>query len=1076
MRHVLARVRGAAIAAALVASLAVTGIEPTASFAASLDDPDSVSSGAASPDATRSASATSDDTSPAVEQAEADTPQASTVPLGGDDASDSAAPGSDVQGPATSDEIKDDGAEAAGIAALSDDVSGGISLLSMPVAGRPYLAFAVRDTAGNLVGGATVNIQGPRSGTNSTTADRWPAAVAVADCTVDPCSATSLDQDSTPGMFAVDRLTGGTNPAQLSTTSRYRLGASSSVPAGYASWTTGAATGLADNSANWVATIPAQGTTNATVNTAASGAWVNNGTNTVHTFATDLVLVPNAPYCTAGYIYAIGDTGQLQQISPSGVVSNVGSVPSGVTSPQFNGLGIGPGGATVYAFTRNSRNLGQGRVYSYDASAGTWSRTFSGTGWDMSASSLALVAGGVSPAGTYYAGGFDTSGGDFRLWSMNAAGTRMVSNGYLDLDSYDNGDITFDTEGNLYLVRGKFTGDNTLTTVFRVSRADLLAAAGTTGSIPYTAYMAQTSIVAGVNGASFDGTGSLYLGTASELYHISLPGTPLNTAPVTLSGTTLSSTDLASCSLPPVVKLQKTLPNGRVVAADQFTLEMRVGGTVSGSGNSATISGGTTLGTATASTPAAGVQNQAVGAFPVTQGRTITFREAFANGADAASYSSSYVCTIDGQPMQPVVSGAATAGSFVVPTSSGGAVILCTFTNIPILPAAVRISKTVQDLNGLNPQPGAGWTMGASLGSGSTSGTTISPAGTKQTGTNGSVATPWSITFPNGTATANVVISETQQTGYDFVSGTCTITPLSGSPTTVTLTSASGTVPGVTPGASVVCTFTNKQRPGTATWQKTDATSGSALGGSTWTLTGPGVPADTIVSDCTASPCSTGLYSDTDPAAGGFQLAGLAWGSYTIQEQSAPAGYQLSTTPRTFTISASSLAPTVTGSPFANTRIPGAVTWVKVADDAARTPLGGSEWKFVGPSPSIAELAVVDCVGQDQPNAAACAVDRDTRPGYFQVQNIAWGSYQLIETHAPAGYVLDAAPHQFTVSATTLQTSIGQIVNVQRQSPALPLTGGLGRDFFTILGLGVLGLGMALAIVLRIRARRREAD
>ena len=113
MRHVLARVRGAAIAAALVASLAVTGIAPTASFAASLDDPDSVSSGAASPDATRSTSATSDDTSPAVEPAEADTPQASTVPLRGDDASDSAAPGSDVQGPATSNESKDDGAEAA---------------------------------------------------------------------------------------------------------------------------------------------------------------------------------------------------------------------------------------------------------------------------------------------------------------------------------------------------------------------------------------------------------------------------------------------------------------------------------------------------------------------------------------------------------------------------------------------------------------------------------------------------------------------------------------------------------------------------------------------------------------------------------------------------------------------------------------------------------------------------------------------------------------------------------------------------------------------------------------------------
>ncbi|MCC9054603.1 LPXTG cell wall anchor domain-containing protein [Microbacterium sp. F2E] len=60
------------------------------------------------------------------------------------------------------------------------------------------------------------------------------------------------------------------------------------------------------------------------------------------------------------------------------------------------------------------------------------------------------------------------------------------------------------------------------------------------------------------------------------------------------------------------------------------------------------------------------------------------------------------------------------------------------------------------------------------------------------------------------------------------------------------------------------------------------------------------------------------------------------------------------------------------------------------------------------------------------------------------------------------------------MSATSLQASIGEIVNVQRESPALPLTGGLGRDFFTIVGLGVLGLGMAFAILLRIRMRRRE--
>ncbi|MFT8636529.1 MAG: SpaA isopeptide-forming pilin-related protein [Pseudoclavibacter sp.] len=243
--------------------------------------------------------------------------------------------------------------------------------------------------------------------------------------------------------------------------------------------------------------------------------------------------------------------------------------------------------------------------------------------------------------------------------------------------------------------------------------------------------------------------------------------------------------------------------------------------------------------------------------------------------------------------------------------------------NTKIPAATVTISKTVQDVNGQNPQAGSGWTVGASLASASTSGTTITTPATQQTGSTGSVPTPWSIAFPSGSATASVTVSETQQTGYAFVSGTCTVTPASGTATTVNLGATSGTVAGVTPGSTVACAFTNKQQPGTATWQKVASdTAKTLLSGSQWTLTGPGIASGGVtVTDCTASSCtatSASAPTDQDSAKGSFELTNLAWGDYTLVEKTAPVGYALDTTAHTFTISATSLSPTVTGSPFSN--------------------------------------------------------------------------------------------------------------------------------------------------------------
>lgn len=102
---------------------------------------------------------------------------------------------------------------------------------------------------------------------------------------------------------------------------------------------------------------------------------------------------------------------------------------------------------------------------------------------------------------------------------------------------------------------------------------------------------------------------------------------------------------------------------------------------------------------------------------------------------------------------------------------------------------------------------------------------------------------------------------------------------------------------------AIVCTFTNKPISGSVTWSKTDE-GGHLLRGSEWTLTGPSVPANTVVKDCTSTPCGTQPYTDQDPAPGSFELDSLKFGAYTLTEHTAPAGFVVNTTSHSFTIDA----------------------------------------------------------------------------------------------------------------------------------------------------------------------------
>lgn len=88
----------------------------------------------------------------------------------------------------------------------------------------------------------------------------------------------------------------------------------------------------------------------------------------------------------------------------------------------------------------------------------------------------------------------------------------------------------------------------------------------------------------------------------------------------------------------------------------------------------------------------------------------------------------------------------------------------------------------------------------------------------------------------------------------------------------------------------------NVRSKGSVAWSKTDGGSKKPLAGSSWSLSGPGVPVSHVVKDCEAAPCSTEALQDTDPAPGAFRVEGLAWSdeSYALSEKAAPVGYKLS--------------------------------------------------------------------------------------------------------------------------------------------------------------------------------------
>lgn len=915
-----------------------------------------------------------------------------------------------------------------------EDEDEGSDLVTFAVLDAPYLKWEIKDTDGNLVGGATIGVQGPRTAFGSGYGNA--PIFTVTDCVEEPCDVPGGDADPTPGVIIIHQLGSASNDQPVDPTKRYRS-RQHAAPAGYKFNVTGQP---------W-REIPGNGAV------PSPGAWQNQ----TYTFPV-ITLERLMPVCEPNNVYAIGSNGQIQHVAPDGTVTDLGSRPTGTTQ-EFNGLGIGMNGTKVYAYSRPS-SANSASVWEYDVTTGTWASKNASTGTQ----SVTFVAGAVSYDGLYYMGGYNSDGTEFHIWQYNPSGGAITKKGWINTadgaGGQNNGDMAFDSAGNLYVVRG--TG--TTTTIFSATYADFTAAAGA----QITAFTArsQSNTVNNVNGVAFDSNARIYLGQASSVTWYQLPDwTPTASFTTGLS----NSTDLSSCDTPPSVTVQKEVL-GRVASTDQFRLQLKQG-TTGGWTASNLLANVVTTGTAT------GLQDEKAGPQITPRGTTYSFRELFeGTGNTSSNYVSSWLCqaydnagsNIDPDP-HFLGSGNGTSGTVTIPDPgplSAKKQIICTISNSPLV-AHVNITKNLLDEDGANPTPEPGWPVGmqASAVSGTVN---AAPAATSQN-TNSSGVAHWVLNFNTAQASANVAVSETQQTGYLFVSASCVVTDINGvkgSP--IVLSSASGgTIPGVKPGETVDCAFNNQELERTLQLIKVvdDQFGGDKQPGDfplAVTPTSPAGPAMTF-QHTVARQISPGDYTISETQQPGYELLGIS----CVKDGGAP----VELVEGALTIG---LADEETVCTLTNRTLPGEVQWSKVAALSSDL-LEGSEWKLVGPEGSSSQVVTItDCVADDATDCTG--PDKDPAGGMFHLQDLMWGTYSLVETKAPAGYVLDETPREIVISGSALSVDVGALTNQQHDGPAMPITGGLGSDAFLIAGgiSALLGGAVTASLYLRRSARRSQ--
>lgn len=168
---------------------------------------------------------------------------------------------------------------------------------------------------------------------------------------------------------------------------------------------------------------------------------------------------------------------------------------------------------------------------------------------------------------------------------------------------------------------------------------------------------------------------------------------------------------------------------------------------------------------------------------------------------------------------------------------------------------------------------------------------------------------------------------------------------------------------------------------GSAVLTKTDSVSGDALQGAVFEL-----------QDKDGKVLQSDLATDES---GKLTVNNLAPGDYQFVETEAPTGYDLDTTPVTFTIDSGQTEAVQVS--MTNTLTPGGVVLTKT-DSVSRAVLQGAVFEL-----------------QDKDGKVLQSGLTTDESGKLAVDDLTPGDYQFVETQAPTGYDLDATPVTFKI-------------------------------------------------------------